>query len=69
MDNKILVTKKININKASDRIRLSKWLCEFENIIFCENEFKLLWITFSKFKSKKVFLFSKEFNIISFIVI
>ena len=63
-----LILRKINLNKASDRIRISKWTNDFEAIYFWTNPFNLLWIILNKWNSNKVFLISKEFNILGLIL-
>lgn len=64
-----LVLKKINLNKASDRIRISKWPDEFDEVFFWRNIFNLLFLIIYKLNSKKIFLLSKEINLKGLIVI
>ena len=64
-----LVLKKINLNKASDRIRISKWTDEFDEVFFWRNIFNLLFFIIYKSNSKKIFLLSKEINLQGLVVI
>ncbi len=67
-----LIIKKLNLKKASDRIRILPWTKlgkEEYKILFWNNIFEIIYIIIKHRKSKLIFILSKEFSIYGLIII